>query len=181
MEFDQTEGHMIYSYLAFSNEIAGAVAMHPSAKSIYAHHPDGLVEHLLKYGIDTVALTSISMLAVHAYMEKEDEKDALATAIGTLLMAFVVPSVAMAPVVNVMCDKQCNPWVRVVMALAIVAALFALEHPARDAIRDIIEQLQPAQAEEDPVGQTVEEETEPGADEVADEVADEADPSDGQP
>lgn len=132
----------IYSKTAFANEIAGAVALHPKLKWLYAHHPHGLGEELTKTVIDTVALTSICMLAVESYKKNKDDKDALATGLGTLVVAFIVPNLLLGKTVEVICKGgKCSSGGKVAVALVLVGVLYKLEEPVVKQLRKMLGKL----------------------------------------
>lgn len=128
----------MYAKLAFSNEIAGALALHPKAKWLYAHHPENVKEEVLKTAIDVVALVSIGMLAVKSFKKHNDEKDALATAVGTLIVAFVVPNLFLGKAVKAVCRDRCNGVVKVCLALVFVFGLYLIEHPVVHSVRKLL-------------------------------------------
>ena len=132
----------IYAKTAFSNEIAGAIALHPKLKWLYAHHPYGLNEELSKTIIDTVALTSICMLAVESYKKNKDDKDALAAGLGTLVVAFIVPNLLLGKTVEAICKGgKCSNIGKVAVALALVGVLYKLEHPVVKQIRKMLGEI----------------------------------------
>ena len=128
----------MYSKLAFSNEVAGALALHPKVKWLYAHHPENVKEEVIKVAVDVVALVSIGMLAVQSFKKRNDEKDALATAIGTLIVAFVVPNLFLGKAVKAVCRDKCSGVGKVVLALCFVSLLYVIEHPVVLFVRKLL-------------------------------------------
>lgn len=128
----------MYAKTAFANEIAGAISLHSKLGWVYAHHPHNVREELIKTCIDLVALTSVCMLTVRSYKKKMDEKDALATGVGTLLVAFVIPNLFLHKTVAAICKSKCGSASKVGLSLGLVYVLFKLEHPVVAQIRKLL-------------------------------------------
>jgi hypothetical protein len=127
---------MSYKLGAFANEVAGAVSIHPQV-SIYPHHAKSFGQEIGKVLIDLVALTSIAMLSVKKFKKTSSEREALATALGSLLVAFALPNLFLHRIVN-MFFKKSAIFVQMAVAFAIIAVLYNLEPIAVHAIKDLL-------------------------------------------
>jgi len=125
-----------YKLGAFANEFAGAASIHPHV-SIYPPKADTLGQEISKVLIDLVALTSIAMLSVKQFKETGSEKDAVATAIGSLLVAFVLPNLFLHRIIDAFFKKS-GVFIKIAIALGIIAVLYNIEPLAVESIRHLI-------------------------------------------
>ena len=127
---------MSYKFGAFANEGAGAVSIHPQV-SIYPHNADSFGQEVGKVMIDLVALTSIAMLSVQKFKKTGSESDALATALGLLVVAFALPNLFLHRIVDKFFKKS-GSVIRVAVAFGIIAVLYNLEPIAVESIRHLL-------------------------------------------
>lgn len=127
---------MSYKLGAFANEVAGAVSIHPQV-SIYPHHADTFGQEIGKVLIDLVALTSIAMLAVKKFKKTASESEALATALGSLIVAFAIPNLFLHRIVD-MFFKKSGVFIKMSVAFVVIAVLYNLEPVAVEGIRHLL-------------------------------------------
>ena len=127
----------MYKYTAFVNEIAGAIALHPSTNWVYPHHTTTINQEMMKTVIDLIALVSIAMLAVEKYEKTRDKKYAFATALGCLIVAYVIPGLFLHRFVNRFFSTY-TPASKVVVALIAILTLYHLEPKVVDMIKNMI-------------------------------------------
>jgi hypothetical protein len=87
--------------------------------------------------IDLVALTSIAMLSVQKFKKTGSESDALATALGLLVVAFALPNLFLHRIVDKFFKKS-GSVIRVAVAFGIIAVLYNLEPIAVESIRHLL-------------------------------------------
>ena len=116
----------LYKYGAFANEIAGAISLVPYLTWLYPHHTDTLSQEVIKILIDLVALTCIAMLTVEEYKKTKNDKDALASALGILIVAFALPNLFLHRIVDRF-FKTSGTEIRVLTAFCIIFILFKIE------------------------------------------------------
>ena len=116
----------LFKYGAFANEVAGAISLVPYLTWLYPHHTDTLNQEVMKVLIDLVALTSIAMLTVEEYKKTKNDKDALASALGILIVAFALPNLFLHRIVDRF-FKTSGTEIRLLAAFCIIFILFKIE------------------------------------------------------
>jgi hypothetical protein len=116
----------LFKYGAFANEVAGAISLVPYLTWLYPHHTNTLNQEVMKVLIDLVALTSIAMLTVEEYKKTKNEKDALAAAMGILIVAFALPNLFLHRIIDRF-FKTSGTEIRVLAAFCIIFILFRIE------------------------------------------------------
>jgi putative effector of murein hydrolase len=116
----------LFKYGAFANEVAGAISLVPYLTWLYPHHTNTLKQEVMKVLIDLVALTSIAMLTVEEYKKMKNEKDALAAAMGILIVAFALPNLFLHRIIDRF-FKTSSTEIRVLAAFCIIFILFRIE------------------------------------------------------
>jgi hypothetical protein len=116
----------LFKYGAFANEVAGAISLIPYLTWLYPHHTNTLNQEVMKVLIDLVALTSIAMLTVEEYKKMKNEKDALAAAMGILIVAFALPNLFLHRIIDRF-FKTSGTEIRVLAAFCIIFILFRIE------------------------------------------------------
>jgi|TARA_B110000240_G_scaffold140049_1_gene155015 hypothetical protein len=127
---------MLYKLGAFANEFAGAASIHPQV-SIYPHNADTFGQEIGKVLIDLIALTSIAMLSVKQFKKTGSENDALATALGSLIVAFALPNLFLHRIIDKFFKKS-GIFIKIAIALGIIAVLYNIEPFAVESIRHLL-------------------------------------------
>lgn len=128
----------LYEKTAFANELAGALSLHPMFTGLYIQDPRTTREHISKAIIDTISLMSICLLSIEEYREKHNIKDAIATALGTLLVAYIIPNMFLHKSVRKICAKRCSKEAEVAIAFLLLYGLYWAERPTIGVVNTVI-------------------------------------------